>query len=73
MQTYLESQQELSVLLETAQRDGVVRIQRRDGNIFLLRPETNAASPLDVAGVDLYVTTEEIVAFVREGRDRAGN
>ena len=29
-------------------------------------------SPLDVEGIDLGVTTEEIVGFVREGRSRYG-
>lgn len=32
---------------------------------------TDAASPLDVKGVDLDVTTLEIVALIREGRERA--
>ena len=30
------------------------------------------ASPLDVEGVDLGVTTDEIVSMIREGRERYG-
>ena len=30
------------------------------------------ASPLDVEGVDLGVTTDEIVNMIREGRERYG-
>ena len=30
------------------------------------------ASPLDIEGVDLGVTTDEIVSMVREGRSRYG-
>ena len=30
------------------------------------------ASPLDVEGVDLGVTTDEIVSMIREGRGRYG-
>ena len=37
------------------------------------QPESSpASSPLDVEGVDLGVTTDEIVAVVREGRERRG-
>ncbi len=59
-------------LLEVAQRDGAVRIRRRDGRSFVLQPEPADSSPLDVAGVDLGVTTEEIVTMIREGRERYG-
>ena len=72
MQTYLETQQNLPALLEAATREGAVRIRRQDGKIFVLKPE-EATSPLDVAGVDLGVSTAEIVAFIREGREREGN
>ena len=68
--TYSEARQNLASLLEIAQRDGAVRIRRRDGRSFLVRPERSGASPLDVEGVDLGVTTDEIVAIIREGRQR---
>ncbi|MCI0489013.1 MAG: type II toxin-antitoxin system Phd/YefM family antitoxin [Blastocatellia bacterium] len=71
MQTYLENQQQsLSFLLEQAEREGEVRIQRADGQIFVLRPEKVKRSALDVAGIKLDVSTEEIVEFIREGRER---
>ena len=70
--TYSEARQNLASLLEIAQRDGAVRIRRRDGRSFLVRPERSGASPLDVEGVDLGVTTDEIVAIIREGRQRYG-
>ena len=70
--TYSEARQNLASLLETAQRDGAVRIRRRNGRSFILRPEPSVGSPLDVEGVDLGVTTEDIVALVREGRERYG-
>jgi hypothetical protein len=34
----------------------------------VVRPQTRPDSPLDVEGVDLNVTTPEVVAFVQEGR-----
>jgi uncharacterized protein (DUF362 family) len=69
--TYSEARQSLASLLEQAKREGAVRIRRRDGQTFVLKPEQPSGSPLDVEGVELGVTTEEIVAFVREGRRSA--
>ena len=70
MQTYLETQENLSALLERAREQGEVRIQRADGQVFVLKPERKKRSALDVTGIDLGVSTQEIVAFVREGRER---
>jgi hypothetical protein len=66
--TYSEARQRLASLLERARREGSVRIRRKDGQVFVLRPETASGSPLDVPGVNLTLTREEIVDFVRAGR-----
>ena len=63
MQTILEPQADLSALFEQARRDGEVRIQRADGEVFVLRAESNKRSPLDVDGVDLGISADEIVEF----------
>ena len=68
MQTYLETEQSLSVLLEQARQEGEVRIQREDGQTFVLKSENAKGSPLDVQGVNLEISTNEIVGFIREGR-----
>ena len=68
MQTYLETQQSLSVLLEQASQEGEVRIRRENGQTFVLKPEKAQQSPLDVEGVDLGISTDEIIGFIREGR-----
>ncbi len=68
MQTYLENQQTLSALLEQADLKGEVRIQRADGQVFVLKREAGQRSPLDVEGVNLGVSREEIVEFIHEGR-----
>jgi hypothetical protein len=71
MQTYTESELEnLSSLLEQASREGEVRIQRADGASFILRPEKIKRSPLDIVGIDLNISTQEIIDIVREGRER---
>lgn len=70
--TYTEARQSFAALLEQARREGAVRIRRRDGQTFVVTPEQTAGSPLDVEGLDLDVTTDEIAAFVREGRRDLG-
>lgn len=69
---YPEARQNLAALLDAAQRDGTVRIRRRDGRSNVVQPAPDARSPLDVEGVDLNLTTYEIVTLVREGRERQG-
>ena len=66
--TYSEARQKLAGVLEQAAREGEVRIRRRDGQTFVIRPEQRAASPLDVEGLDLDLRADEIVQMVREGR-----
>ena len=68
--TYSEARQQLASLLDEAAREGEVRIRRRDGQVFVIRPQPRADSPLDVEGLDLGVSTAEIVELVREGRER---
>ncbi|MFH1219263.1 MAG: type II toxin-antitoxin system Phd/YefM family antitoxin [Candidatus Eisenbacteria bacterium] len=68
--TYSEARQRLAALLEKARREGSVRILRRDGQVFVVHPQAASGSPLDVGGVNLGLTREEIVHLVREGRKR---
>ncbi|MCB9431662.1 MAG: type II toxin-antitoxin system Phd/YefM family antitoxin [Ardenticatenaceae bacterium] len=66
--TYSEARQNLASLLEKAVQEGEVRVKRKDGQVFIIKPETISGSPLDVEGIDLQLTREEIVAFIHEGR-----
>ena len=66
--TYSEARQNLASLLDKAVRDGEVRVRRKDGQIFVIIPEATNGSPLDIEGVDIELTREEIVEFVHEGR-----
>lgn len=70
--TFSEARQKLASVLEEAQRKGAVRIKRRDGSEFEVAPVRSRASPLDVEGVDLRLSAEEIVSVVREMRAREG-
>jgi len=68
--TYSEARQKLAAVLQQAETSGKVIIRRKDGRTFALVPEKIAASPLDVPSIKAKVTTQEIVDFVREGRER---
>jgi hypothetical protein len=66
--TYSEARQKFAKVLEEARRAGSVRIRRKDGQLFVLRPEADNQSPLDVEGVKLGLSRDEIVSAVHEGR-----
>lgn len=68
MQAYFTTQQNLTVILEQAYTKGEARIKREDGQFFILKPERTLRSPLDVPGIDLEVSANEIVDFIHEGR-----
>ena len=68
--TFSEARQNFAALLEQARRDGAVRIQRRDGQSFVLTPETQQGSPLDISGVQLSrpLTRNDILESIQESR-----
>ena len=68
--TFSEARRKLSEVLDRARAEGEVRIRRRDGGEFIVRPAKRSGSPLDVKGVDTDITAEEIVSAIREGRER---
>jgi hypothetical protein len=69
--TYSEARQRLASVLDNAKRDGAVRIRRRDGQIFVLKPERASKSPLDVPCINLNLGRDEIVDLVHAGRRKA--
>jgi PHD/YefM family antitoxin component YafN of YafNO toxin-antitoxin module len=68
--TYSEARRRFAAILDEARSKGSVLIRRRDGQEFVLRPAESTGSPLDVEALDLGWSREEIVAAVREGRER---
>ena len=68
--TFSEARQKFSSVLDSAQLEGAVKITRRDGRTFLIRPVQESPSPLDVKGVKLNLSRDEIISSVREGRER---
>jgi len=70
--TFSEARQKFASVLDAAQKDGAVRVTRRDGRMFTIQPVKEAPSPLAVKGIKLKLSRDEIVAAVREGRERIG-
>ncbi len=66
--TYSDARQNLATVLDQALQEGQVKVKRKDGQVFVIQPEKRVKSPLAVEGVELGITTEEIVEFVRESR-----
>lgn len=71
--TYSDARQNLATLLEKAAKEGEVKIKRKDGLVFVIKLEQKVDSPLAVDGLNLGVTTDEIVEYTREGRRRLEN
>ena len=49
-------------------QEGEVRVLRKDGQTFVIRPEKKTGSPLVGKGVDWGITTAEIVQIIRESQ-----
>jgi antitoxin (DNA-binding transcriptional repressor) of toxin-antitoxin stability system len=68
--TYSEARRWLARVLDEAREGGEIRIKRRDGSEFSLRPVPDESSPLDVPGVETNLSRDDILAAIREGRER---
>ncbi len=68
--SFTEARQNFAAILEEAKREGVVCIKKRDGESFYIKPADSKKSPLDVKGVNLGMSSSEIVDVVREGREK---
>ena len=68
--TFSQARQNFASVLDNAQKEGAVRITRRDGRVFTVQPVNESRSPLSVKAVALKLTRGDIVSAVREGRER---
>jgi len=72
--TFSEARRKLGTLLDMVEAEGEVRICRKDGQVFTIRPVEiieAGRSPLDIPGVELGISADEIVDVIREGREQA--
>ena len=68
--TYSKARQNFSDILNQAQKKGEIFIKRKDGSLFSLKPLTKSGSPLDVTGVDVNISKEEIAEYLKDIRER---
>ncbi|HSW30370.1 MAG TPA: type II toxin-antitoxin system Phd/YefM family antitoxin [Longimicrobiales bacterium] len=68
--TYSEARRRFARLLDEARSGGEIRIKRRDGSEYAVRPVAPGKSPLDVPGVDTGLKRADILAAIRESRER---
>jgi hypothetical protein len=66
--TLTEARQKLASLLEQAAKYGEVRIKRRDGQVFVIKPQKRKGSPLAVDGIKTKLSRCEILQSIEEGR-----
>ena len=67
--TYSEARQRLADVLNIARSEEVV-IKRRGGETFSIIFRKSKKSPFDVSGIKTKATTRDILAAVRESRER---
>jgi len=68
--TFSEARQRFASVLEKAKIEGRVLIKRKDGSLFEIHPVPKMDSPLNIKGVNLDLSADEIVDVVREIRKR---
>ena len=68
--TYSEARQKFAALLEKAKNEGSVLITRKDGSVFELKAISENSSPLDVKGINIKISRDEILDILSEVRKR---
>jgi len=68
--SFTEARQHFASILDEARKEGVVCVKKRDGESFYIKPAIPKKSPLDIKGVNLGVSSNEIVDIIRESRER---
>lgn len=68
--SFTEARQNFASILDEAKKEGVVCIKKRNGESYYIKPVISKKSPLDVKGVDLEISTEDIIDVIRSGRER---
>jgi antitoxin Phd len=69
--SYSEARQKFALILDMAAKGDEIRIKRKNGQMFVVRFQPEASSPLDIEGMNLNISADEIVKFVREGRKKS--
>ena len=68
--TFSQARQNFASVLNRAQNEGEVIIQRKDGSSFVIKPYKINNSPFNVKGINLEISSDEILDIIRESRER---
>ena len=69
--TSTEVQKQFSTLLKKTLSEGQVMFRTKDGQVFVIRPETPAKkSPFEVRSIKLPITRMDILEAIHESRAR---
>ncbi len=66
--TLTEARQKLSFILDRAKKKGKVFIQRKDDSVFEVKALSDKKSPLDVKGINIEISREEIIKAIKESK-----
>lgn len=65
--SYEKAKKSFDLVFKKAAIDGKVAI-RKDNELYILMPASKDTSPLDIEGVDMGISSEDIVQFIHESR-----
>jgi hypothetical protein len=65
--SYEKAKKSFDLVFKKATIDGKVAI-RKDNDLYILMPASKDASPLDVEGVDMNISSKDIIQFIHESR-----
>ncbi len=65
--SYEKAKKSFDLVFKKATLDGKVAI-RKDNKLYILMPASKNASPLDIEGVDLGISSKDIIDFIHESR-----
>jgi len=68
--TFTEARQNFASVLDKAKNEGAVCIKKRNGDSFYIKLAQTKISPLDIKGVNLGLSSLDIVDLIRECRER---
>jgi hypothetical protein len=65
--SYEKAKKSFDLVFKKATIDGKVTI-RKDDELYILMPASKNVSPLDIEGVDMDISSNEIIQFIHESR-----
>ncbi|MCD6115554.1 type II toxin-antitoxin system Phd/YefM family antitoxin [bacterium] len=67
--TFSEARQKFASILNQAVIEGEVLVRRKDGSSFIIKPIERTESPLNVKGVNINISSDDIVDIMHEIRE----